>query len=300
MTEYGSGGSFSVTMDGPFGGSGGGTTTEKLITIYTSADKWKGGTSPFTQVVEVDGININTKVDLQLSAQQLDDLSDQTITFVAENDSGVVTVYAIGDKPESDCEFQATLNEVVNVTGDNIIVIRGNTVSTTMPRADYSQEDETKADYILNKPNEKIDEALTKARAALPKSGGTMTGVLNMGKQIIEDLAEPTKDHHAATQLFVKNFARNTLNNSEKVSVITLDSSKWNDKKITVEAEGVISDSEMCMVIVSADPEEENYLAYCDANVRAISQGEGTLTFACIDIPEKNLTVYVRVRRAAE
>ena len=300
MTEYGSGGSFSVTMDGPFGGSSGGTTTEKLITIYTSAEKWKGGTSPFTQVVEVDGININTKVDLQLSAQQLEDLSDQTITFVAENDSGVITVYAIGDKPETDCEFQATLNEVVNVTGDNISVIRGNTVSTTMPRADYSQEDETKADYILNKPNEKIDEALSKARAALPKSGGTMTGVLNMGKQIIEDLAEPTKDHHAATQGFVKNFAKNTLNDSEKASVITLDSSKWNDKKITVDVEGVISDSEKCMVTVSADPEEENYLAYCDANVRAISQGDGTLTFACIDIPEKNLAVYVRVWRTAE
>ena len=300
MTEYGSGGSFSVTMDGPFGGSGGGTTTEKLITIYTSADKWKGGTSPFTQIVEVDGININTKVDLQLSAQQLEDLSDQTITFVAENDSGVVTVYAIGDKPESDCEFQATLNEVVNVTGDNISVIRGNTVSTTMPRADYSQEDETKADYILNKPNEKIDEALTKARAALPKSGGTMTGVLNMGKQIIEDLAEPTKYHHAANQGYVKSFTKDTVNGAEICTTITLESGKWKDKRITTEVADVVSDNEKCMVIVAADPEEANYLAYCESNVRAVSQGDGTLTFACTDEPKTNLTVNVRVRRVAE
>lgn len=299
MTEYGSGGSFSVNMDGPFGGSGGGsggTTTEKLITIHTAASKWKGGTSPFTQVVEVDGININIKVNLQLSAQQLEALSDQTITFVAENDGGVVTVYAIGDKPDTDCEFQATLSEVVNVTGDDIRVIQGNTVSTTMPRADYNQDDETKSDYILNKPDDKIDEALTKARAALPKSGGTMTGVLNMGNQIIENLAYPTMEHHAAT----KGFVNSTLNSSEKAMTITLDASKWNNKKNTVEIEGVISDNDKCMVTVSADPEEENYLAYCEANVRAISQGTGTLTFSCVDVPEKNLSVYVRVWRAAE
>lgn len=303
MTEYGSGGSFSVTMDGPFGGSGGGsgeTTTEKLITIHTAASKWKGGTSPFTQVVEVAGININTKVDIQLSAQQLEALSDQTITFVAENDGGVVTMYAIGDKPNVDCEFQATLSEVVNVTGDDIRVIQGNTVSTTMPRADYNQDDETKSDYILNKPNDKIDEALTKARAALPKSGGTMTGVLNMGKQVIEDLADPTKDHHAATQGFVKSFAKSVLNSSEKTTTITLDASKWNDKKNTVEVKGVISDKDKCNIDVSADPEEENYLAYCEANVRAISQGADTLTFSCVDVPEKNLSIYVRVWRAAE
>ena len=273
MTEYGSGGSFSVTMDGPFGGSGGGTTTEKLITIYTSADKWKGGTSPFTQVVEVDGININTKVDLQLSAQQLEDLSDQTITFVAENDSGVVTVYAIGDKPESDCEFQATLNEVVNITGDNISVIRGNTVSTN--------------------PNKQIENAL-------PKSGGTMTGVLDMGNQHIENLANPTENHHAVNLRTVNSIVKNTVNNIETASVITLETSKWDANQITVEVENVISDSSKCNVIVAADPDEVNYLAYCDANIRAIKQGAGSLTFTCTVKPEIDLTVYVRVRRAAE
>lgn len=285
MIEYGSGGSFTVTMDGPFsGGSGGGTTTEKLITIYAPASKWKGGTSPFSQVVEVDSININTKVDIQMSAQQLETLSDQTITFVAENDGGVVTMYAIGDKPNVDCEFQATLSEVVNITGDDIRVIQGNTVSTTMPRANYNQTDETKSDFIENKPDEKINEALEKARNAIPRTGGTMSGALK--------IPEPVKNDEAATKGYVDNL--------EKYYQVTLKTSGWADKKITVDVENVISDSAKCNVMVAADPEEENFNAYGESVVRCVTQGEGTLTFACVEVPKKDLKVNVSVRRIPE
>lgn len=299
MIEYGSGGSFTVTMDGPFsGGSGGGTTTEKLITIYTPASKWKGGTSPFSQVVEVDSININTKVDIQMSAQQLEALSDQTIAFTVDNEAGVVTLYAIGDKPATDCEFQATLKEVVNVTGDGITIIRGNTISTAMPRADYSQEDENKADFIKNKPVQDLNEALTKARDALPKAGGVMTGVLNMGQHVIEDLADPTKDRHAANMGFVKSHVRSFAETMRTFYSVTLSVNNWNDKKITVEAANVTADSDKCHVEVSANP--ESFKEYSEKIVRCESQGDGTLTFTCEDVPEKDLKVNISVWRIPE
>ena len=296
MIEYGSGGSMTVTMNGPFSG-GGGSTTNKLITIFAPVSNWKGGTSPFSQVVEVEGININSKVDIQMSAEQIVQLSDQIIAFTAENKSGVVTLYAIGDKPAADCELQATLSEVVNVTADDIQIIRGNTVTTNMPRADYSQNDETKADFIKNKPTEAISEALNKARNALPRTGGDLSGTLNMTGNVVENIADPTKAHHAVNKKYLEEYVKNYAIDVETSSAVTLSKSGWKNKKITADVEKVTSDTAKCHVMVSPDPEEENYLAYCEANVRAITQGEGAITFTCTDVPEKDLIVHVMVRR---
>ena len=55
--DYGEGGSFTVTMDGPFasGGSGGAL---KMVAISAPAANWKGGESPYSQVVTVDGVTV--------------------------------------------------------------------------------------------------------------------------------------------------------------------------------------------------------------------------------------------------
>lgn len=110
-TEYGEGGSVTVTMDGPFAGAG--TMVTKITEISAPAANWKGGESPYSQVVAVDGVSVNSKVDIQLSVDQMERFHDQDIAFTTENDGGTVTLYAIGDKPESDCVFQATITEVI-------------------------------------------------------------------------------------------------------------------------------------------------------------------------------------------
>lgn len=109
-TEYGEGGSFTVKMEGPFGNAG----SSVLVTeINAPVENWKGAVSPFSQVVNVDRTSANSKVDIQLSMEQLELLRDQEIAFTTENDGGVVTLFAIGDKPLADITFQATLTEVV-------------------------------------------------------------------------------------------------------------------------------------------------------------------------------------------
>lgn len=116
MPDYGSGGDFTVTMDGPFGGiSSGGN--QKMTTISAPAANWKGGESPYSQVVEVPGVSVNTRVDVDLSADQIQYFldNDKDIVFTAENDGGVVTIIAVGNHPEVDLEFQAVLTEVVNI-----------------------------------------------------------------------------------------------------------------------------------------------------------------------------------------
>lgn len=109
--EYGEGGSFTVTMDGPFGNAG--TSAVKLTSFEAPTANWKGAVSPYSQVVQVDGVSVNSKVDIQLSVDQMQQLHEKDIAFTTENDGGVVTLYAIGDKPESDLVFQATLTEVL-------------------------------------------------------------------------------------------------------------------------------------------------------------------------------------------
>lgn len=108
--QYGSGGGISVAMEGPFGGSGAAT---KLTQVTLPAANWKGAESPYSQVVEVEGVSVNSMVNLQPSVEQLEIFHDKDIAFATENDGGVVTVYVIGDKPSNDYTIQATIMEVV-------------------------------------------------------------------------------------------------------------------------------------------------------------------------------------------
>ena len=97
-------------MAGPFAGGGGAAV--KLTEITLPAANWKGAISPYSQVVAVEGVSVNSMVDLQPSVEQLEIFHDKDIAFSTENDGGVVTVYAIGDKPQNDYTIQATIMEV--------------------------------------------------------------------------------------------------------------------------------------------------------------------------------------------
>ena len=111
MQQYGVSNNLTVQLAGPYGGSGGAAV--KLTRIKLPLAGWKGAISPFFQVVEVEGVSVNSKVDLQPDPAQLEQFRCCDLAFVAENDGGTVTVYAIGDKPSSDCTLQATVTEVI-------------------------------------------------------------------------------------------------------------------------------------------------------------------------------------------
>lgn len=79
-------------------------------TLLSSA--WKGGENLYSQTVTIDGVTKNTQVDLTPSVEQLAIFYNKDLTFVTENENGVVTVYAIGQKPQNDYTIQVTLTEV--------------------------------------------------------------------------------------------------------------------------------------------------------------------------------------------
>lgn len=76
------------------------------------ASKWVGEGNKYSQVVEIDGVTQNSQVDLTPSVEQLSIFYEKDLTFVTENEDGVVTVYAIGQKPTNDYTIQVTITEV--------------------------------------------------------------------------------------------------------------------------------------------------------------------------------------------
>lgn len=69
----------------------------------------------YGQTVNVNNavITPNSKVDLQISSEQMVIFYEKDLAFVAENEDGVVTIYCIGQIPQNDYTIQATVTEVV-------------------------------------------------------------------------------------------------------------------------------------------------------------------------------------------
>lgn len=89
------------------------TPPTRLTSIVLHADAWTGADGLFSQVAAVVGATERSKVDLLPSVEQLAIFYNKDVTFVTENEDGVVTVYAIGQKPLQDYTMQAQITEVV-------------------------------------------------------------------------------------------------------------------------------------------------------------------------------------------
>lgn len=86
--------------------------TPRISSVTLLASAWEGADNLHSQVVTIDGITSYSKVDLLPSVEQLAIFHNKDLAFVTENDGGVVTVYAIGDKPTLDYTMQAQITEV--------------------------------------------------------------------------------------------------------------------------------------------------------------------------------------------
>lgn len=84
----------------------------RISEVTLLASGWVGSASPYSQIVSVEGATENSQVDLTPSIEQLMVFYEKDLAFVTENDGGVVTVYAIGQKPQNDYTIQVTIIEV--------------------------------------------------------------------------------------------------------------------------------------------------------------------------------------------
>lgn len=87
----------------------------KSTTVEILDSAWTAGDGYYSQVVTVNGVTANSKVDLQLTASQILDFQASNTSLVTENNNGTVTVYAIGNRPKSTYYLQALITEVIPV-----------------------------------------------------------------------------------------------------------------------------------------------------------------------------------------
>ena len=87
-------------------------STVRIAHVDLPAADWIGDKSPYSQVVAIDGVTENSQVDLTPSVEHFVVFHEKDLGFVTENEDGVVTVYAIGQKPENDYTIQVTITEV--------------------------------------------------------------------------------------------------------------------------------------------------------------------------------------------
>ena len=87
----------------------------KISTVNLLASQWIGDTNPWSQVVTVNSVTENSKIDLQPTAIQIVELQNNGITLMIQNDNGTVTAWAIGNKPTNDYTMQAFIQEVLSV-----------------------------------------------------------------------------------------------------------------------------------------------------------------------------------------
>lgn len=95
------------------GGGVSSTASPVISQVTLLAAKWVGSGNLYSQVVNIDGVTANSQVDLTPSVEQLVIFYEKSLALVAENEDGVVTVYAIGQKPENDYTIQVTITEVI-------------------------------------------------------------------------------------------------------------------------------------------------------------------------------------------
>lgn len=93
--------------------TGSAASPASIATISLPASGWVGSGNLYSQVVDVPGATENSQVDLTPSVEQLAIFYEKDLTFVTENEGGVVTVYAIGQKPTNDYTMQVTITEVI-------------------------------------------------------------------------------------------------------------------------------------------------------------------------------------------
>ena len=84
-----------------------------IVGTVSLGTSWTGA-GPYTQVVTIDGVDSDSKIDLQPDADVINKLMESgTTALYIVNDSGVATAVALGAAPNAGLEIQCTITKTV-------------------------------------------------------------------------------------------------------------------------------------------------------------------------------------------
>lgn len=89
--------------------------TATISSVTLLAGDWNESGNTYTQTVIISGITVNSMINLQPTPEQLLELQNDEITLMIANNNGVVTAYAMNNKPTNDYTMQVLITEVAIV-----------------------------------------------------------------------------------------------------------------------------------------------------------------------------------------
>ena len=207
------------------------------------------------------------------------DANDEMITSPRFGIQVEQPVFYDGDIPESEPEFNA-ITDIVRDTAEKFLQENPTQVDPTFTQNGMAAESVA--------TGEAIQEAKDLAEAALPKSGGTMEGLLSMGGNRLADLPEPQEDSDGANKGYV--------DSKHLMGTVTLSASGWTDGVQSVAVSGILAtDAPHYSVVYSGDWEAQKEAF---ALVDVLETTAGNFTFRCFeDVPAVNLTIQWEVNR---
>lgn len=125
-------------------------TTPRIVTVNLTTNWTMVADNEYSQVIDLDNITEHSRLDLQPSADMFAEFKQLGLLFITENNNGIITVYSVGNMPTKAYTMQATIVETECDGLEDPIV--GNPAGTPVIQADWTQTDETKSDFIKNKP----------------------------------------------------------------------------------------------------------------------------------------------------
>lgn len=84
----------------------------KLVTISIPASGWSGSNNSYSQAISVNGVNANSKLDLQPTSEQIAELQNAEIILMASNNNGIVVLHSLNGKPSKDLRMQMLITDV--------------------------------------------------------------------------------------------------------------------------------------------------------------------------------------------
>ena len=84
----------------------------KTATVTLPVASWTGGASPYSQTVEISNVTANSRIDINPDTVVMNGAMEGGYGLVFGNNAGVITAYAVGDKPTAEITVQVSITEV--------------------------------------------------------------------------------------------------------------------------------------------------------------------------------------------
>lgn len=169
-------------------------------------------------------------------------------------------------------------------------MIRGNTVGAVAPMTDYDQTNSQNPEYL--KGREAIAEAVKQAGDAMPRSGGTMKGDINMDGHRIAKIPAPTEGTDAANKEYVDGKTQFVTAN---LSVAGWSASAPYSQQVIVA--GVMPEKPPHVSPVYTADNAAALMEAC-ACITYATAGTDLITFVCLnDKPQVDIPIQVEVHR---